>query len=105
MIKKYKHLSQKRLVRVRSAVMNTERKYKLAVHKTNKYLYAQVVELVSGKTLFSVGGKSPTEVGKTISQKAVKGKIKKVVFDRGKSRYHGKVKLLAETAREGGLEF
>ena len=105
MIKKYKHSYQQRAIRTRAAVAATNLEHKLTVHKTNKYIYAQVVELDTGRTLCGTWGKSPTEVGKAIAQMAKTAKIKKVVFDRGRNRYHGNVKLLADAAREGGLEF
>jgi len=105
MIKRYKQISKKRAVAVKSALSSTKRDYRLVVHKSNKYIYAQMLKLATGQTLFGVGAKKATEVGKMIAQKAKAAKISEVVFDRGKNRYHGKIKLLADAAREGGLKF
>ncbi len=79
------------------------------------YLYAQVIDDESGKTLFSISSKgmkkggvgfeSARELGKTLAKSVIAGNIKKVVFDRGGYMYTGKVRALADGAREGGLEF
>ena len=105
MIKRYKHIKQKRAAAVRAAIAGTKRKYKLVVHRSNKYIYAQMVKLATGQTLFGVKTKTASEAGKLMAQKAKTAKISEVAFDRGKNQYHGKVKLLAEAAREGGLKF
>lgn len=88
---------------------------KLSVFRSSKHIYASLVEAQTGKTLFSVsdknvGGKvTKTEkakvVGKQFAEKALKNKVKKIVFDRAGYLYHGRVRALAEAAREGGLEF
>jgi len=77
----------------------------LVVRRSNKYMYAQVVHLQTGKTLFGVRSVKPGEAGELIAKQAKAKKIVEVVFDRGSRRYHGNVKLLAEAAREGGLKF
>lgn len=108
----------KRHRRVRKRVVGTAERPRLAVYRSNKHIYAQIVddgkaqilmaasdlELekgADGKTKAEVAG----EVGKIIAKKARAKKIGKVVFDRGGRLYHGRVKALADGAREGGLEF
>lgn len=88
---------------------------RLSVFRSSKHIYASLVNSEEGKTLFSVSdkdlGKDITkaekakEVGKQFAEKAIKNKVKKIVFDRSGYLYHGRVKALAEGAREGGLEF
>ena len=90
---------------VRSAIANTKRQYKLVVHKSNKYIYAQIVKLATGQTILGVRAKTAVQAGTLVAQKAKAAKIVDVVFDRGKKRYHGNVKLFAETARQGGMKF
>lgn len=90
---------------MRGALRDTGRDYRLIVHKSNKYIYAQILKLSTGETLFGAGSKSPVEVGKLVAQKAKTAKVSEVVFDRGRKRYHGSIKLLADAAREGGLKF
>ncbi len=76
---------------------------RLVVRKSNKYIYAQLLE-PSGKTLATARGKNPEEVGANIGKKAEEKNVKSVVFDRGNHRYHGQVKLLAEAVRKAGLQ-
>lgn len=98
---------------------------RLSVFRSNKYIYAQVIDDEKGKTLVSASDqklatqktqkktrdteKSKMErarlIGRLLAEKALKKDIKKVYFDRGKFKYHGRVKALAEGAKEGGLEF
>ncbi len=88
-------------------------KLRLTVFRSNKHLYAQIVDDGERKTLVSAGDQKlkgtktekAKEVGKLLAQKASEKKIKEVVFDRGRFKYHGRVKALAEGAREGGLKF
>jgi large subunit ribosomal protein L18 len=101
--------------RIRSRVSGTAQKPRLSVFRSNKYIYAQLIDDVSGKTLVSTSSRaltdkvnkvdSSTEVGKTLAQKALSSGITEVVFDRGGYLYHGRVKALADGAREGGLKF
>lgn len=100
--------------RIRSRVFGTADKPRLAVFRSNKYVYAQIVDDSKGKTLFSVSSlkmkkpaslESAKEVGQSIAKLAVAGGVKKAVFDRGGFLYTGKIKALADAAREGGLEF
>jgi len=103
--------------RIRKVVSGTETKPRLAVFRSNKEIYAQVVDDVSGKTLAAASSRdkgikakgTKTEiaalVGKAVAEKAVKAGIESISFDRGGYLYHGRVKSLAEGARDGGLKF
>ncbi|WP_299102656.1 50S ribosomal protein L18 [uncultured Winogradskyella sp.] len=104
--------------RIRKVVSGTETKPRLAVFRSNKEIYAQVVDDVSGNTLAaassrdkdiakSKGNKSEiaTLVGKSVAEKAMKAGVETISFDRGGYLYHGRVKSLAEGAREAGLKF
>lgn len=101
--------------RVRAKISGTSERPRLAVYKSLKSIYAQVIDDVAGKTLASAklselkaakntieGAK---EVGKLVAKKCIALKISVVTYDRAGYRYHGKVKALAEGAREGGLQF
>ncbi|GGD29831.1 50S ribosomal protein L18 [Hyunsoonleella pacifica] len=104
--------------RIRKVVSGTEAKPRLAVYRSNKEIYAQIVDDVSGKTLSAASSRDKdiakakgnktevaTLVGKSIAEKALKAGIETISFDRGGYLYHGRVKSLAEGAREGGLKF
>lgn len=89
---------------------------RLAAVVSNKYIYAQVIDDAAGKTLASAsslakGGKTTKSldaakaVGELVAKNAIKAGVKKVVFDRGGRRFHGRVKALADAARAAGLEF
>lgn len=78
---------------------------RLTVFRSNKYIYAQVIDDIKRATVACAQGKNPAEVGKLVAQRAVKAGVKKIAFDRGRYRYHGQVKILADGAREGGLAF
>lgn len=87
----------------------------LSVFRSSKHIYATLVDPKSGLVVFGVSDKGlkvkgtkvekAKEVGKIFAEKASKNKVKKIVFDRGGYLYHGRVKALAEGAREGGLDF
>ncbi|MFK7781723.1 50S ribosomal protein L18 [Psychroserpens sp.] len=104
--------------RIRKVVSGTEARPRLAVYRSNKEIYAQVVDDVTGKTLAAAssrdkditsakGTKSEIAalVGKAVAEKSIKAGINTISFDRGGYQYHGRVKSLAEGAREGGLKF
>lgn len=106
--------------RVRKTVRLAKDRPRLSVFRSNKFIYAQIIDDARGKTLASftekelskeqlAKSKSKEEkaslVGEEIAKLAKKAKITKVVFDRGGYKYHGRVKALAEGARKGGLEF
>jgi len=108
----------KRLIRhkrVRAKVAGETSKPRLCVFRSNQYIYAQLVDDATGKTILAVNdsdlkGKdkkadSSKKLGKALAEKALEKKISEVVFDRGGYKYHGRVKALAEGAREGGLKF
>lgn len=106
---------ERRAMRVRSRMTGTNDRPRLSVFRSNKHITAQLIDDVRGVTLVSVqntkkdakGTKSEkaASVGTRIAEKALKKGIKKVVFDRGSYRYHGRVAKLADAARKAGLEF
>ena len=109
-------LRKRRHMRIRASLSGSAECPRLNVFKSNKGIYVQVIDDNKGITLASSssialklpnGGniEAAALVGKDIAQKCTKAKIKKVVFDRGGNLYHGRVKALAEAARENGLEF
>jgi large subunit ribosomal protein L18 len=106
-------LRQRRHVRVRAKVSGTAERPRLVVFRSHKHIYAQLVNDVTGRTLMSVSdaglegkkGEKSTAVGKLVAEKAKAAGITMVVFDRAGYRYHGRVKAVADGAREGGLEF
>ena len=110
--------------RVRAKIKGTAKVPRLCVFRSNKHIYAQLIDDEKGKTLISASdldtkllkttkskkdfkGKAAVayRVGQILAQKALEKKFEKVVFDRGGYKYHGRVKALAEGAREGGLKF
>jgi large subunit ribosomal protein L18 len=106
--------------RCRAKIFGTTKCPRLCVFRSLNHIYAQLIDDEKGKTILSSSdlelAKSKTkiqkkkldiskEVGKLIAQKAIEKKIEKVIFDRGGYKYHGRVKALAEGAREGGLKF
>jgi large subunit ribosomal protein L18 len=103
--------------RIRKNVFGSADRPRLSVFRSNKEIYAQIIDDVEGKTLASASsaknkaakGKNKTDaasvVGKELAEKAIKAGVKQVVFDRNGYQYHGRVKSLAEGAREGGLNF
>ncbi len=104
--------------RIRKKISGTSQRPRLAVHFSNKNVYAQVIDDESGKTLLSASTKekgsktapaanidSASGIGKLIAERAKAAKIESVVFDRGGYIFHGKVKALADAARENGLQF
>ena len=109
-------LFERRRRRVRTALRSRSGdKPRLSVHRTGKHIYAQIIDDAEGKTVAAastLGGKSSganvdaaSKVGKDIAAAAKKAGVTSVVFDRGGFLYHGRVKALADAAREGGLEF
>ena len=109
--------------RIRKKIAGTAERPRLNVYRSVNHIYAQVIDDSKGATIVSAasvekgngakGGKRPTggnlasakEIGKLIAERAQQKGIKKVVFDRGGYLYHGRVKALADAAREAGLEF
>lgn len=101
--------------RIRATVSGTAARPRLSVYRSNTHIYAQLIDDTRGHTLVQassregVEGDSPVEVGRAVgrrlAEKAKAAGIEAVVFDRNGYRYHGRVKALAEGAREGGLQF
>lgn len=105
-----------RKARVRAKIKGTSERPRLSVFKSNKFIYAQLIDDSKGVTIVGVSEKHLKEkfskkiekakaIGVLLAEKAKTKKIKKVVFDRGSYAYHGRVSAIAEGAREGGLEF
>lgn len=78
---------------------------RLSVFRSNQFIYAQVIDDKQGRTVAMAKGKLPKEVGANVAAASVAAGVKRVVFDRGSYRYLGRVRMLAEAARSGGLEF
>lgn len=110
----------KRHYRIRNKVNGTAQQPRLAVFRSNKHIYAQIIDDVAGNTLVAASTMeseissaleqtsnvaAAAAVGKAIAKKAMDKGITEVVFDRGGYVYHGKVKALADAAREAGLQF
>ena len=111
----------KKQARIRKKIAGTPERPRLAVFRSAKHAYAQIIDDSTGKTLVSVStlskdlrenvkqAKTPIErfkmIGVAAAKKALEKNIKEVVFDRGGHLYHGRVKALADGAREGGLKF
>ena len=106
--------------RIRKRVSGTADRPRLAVHFSGRHVYAQVIDDDAGRTLAAAGtteealaskGKasansaSAQKVGKAVAERLLAKNVAKVIFDRGGFQYHGKVKALADAAREGGLQF
>lgn len=109
-----KQLRIKRHYKIRKRVIGTKDKPRLAVFRSGQHIYAQIINDSESKTLVAESdfkldkmqkSKKAYEVGKKLAERALKIKIKKVVFDRGGFLYHGRVAELGKGAREGGLEF
>src|SRR5690242_15381355 len=110
-----KGTKQQRKLRISGNLTGTETKPRLSVFRSNVAIYAQIIDDTHKKTLLGVSEKNAeikgtkTEkakaLGKLLAEKAKQQKITKVVFDKGSYKYHGRVRALADGAREGGLEF
>ena len=100
--------------KIRAKVSGTEMRPRLSVYKSNQFIYAQVIDDVSGKTLASASDMKLTEgtktaraqkVGESIAAEAKKKNISMVIFDRNGFKYTGRIKALADEARKAGLQF
>ena len=113
MIQSKKDSRQRVRYTIRKKVSGTSERPRLAIFRSNKDIYAQVIDDVNGNTLASASSKEAkgtkteqaTVVGKLIADNAKKAGVETVVFDRGGFLYHGRVKALADSAREAGLKF
>jgi large subunit ribosomal protein L18 len=107
-----KSKKQARLTRVRASLRSSGRP-RLTVLRSNKHIWAQLIDDATGTTVVSASSKAlkgtkterSSAVGQTIAKDALAKKVKKIVFDRGSYKFHGRVKALAEAARAAGLEF
>lgn len=114
-----KEKKERRHRRVRAKIKGTSERPRLSIFRSNRHLWAQLIDDTRGNTLVSANSKesagkqkksSPSlkkaeDLGRTIAERALKKKIGKAVFDRGGYKYHGLVKAVAEGARKGGLKF
>lgn len=103
--------------RIRRKVSGTSERPRLAVHTSNQHIYAQVIDDAAGRTLAAASTldksfekaasnvESARKVGQLVAERAKAANVANVVFDRGGHLYHGKIKALADAAREGGLQF
>jgi large subunit ribosomal protein L18 len=104
--------------RIRAKIRGTSQRPRLAVYRSLNHIYAQVIDDLDGKTIASASSNEKNapvknggnvagakEIGKIVAQRAIEKGVKQVVFDRGGYLYHGRVKALADGAREAGLEF
>jgi len=108
---------RRRHYRVRRRIHGTAGRPRLSVYRSNRYVYVQIIDDAAGRTLASASSQEPglrdrkltvdtaAEVGKLIGSRAKQAGITAVLFDRGGFLYHGRIKALAEAAREEGLEF
>ncbi|MDG2492670.1 MAG: 50S ribosomal protein L18 [Flavobacteriaceae bacterium] len=104
-------------MRIRKTVSGTSAAPRLSVYRSNKEIYAQLIDDTTGKTIVAASSRdkeienkdnksnTAVAVGKLVAEKALKAGVTKVTFDRGGYLYHGRVKSLAEGAREAGLKF
>jgi len=108
---------RRRHLRVRKTVHGSAEKPRLAVFRSNRYIYVQVIDDDAGRTVAAASSReggledrtltvdTAAEIGKLIAARAAEAGVSKIVFDRGGFAYHGRVKAVAEAAREAGLEF
>jgi large subunit ribosomal protein L18 len=116
--RKFKRI--KRHLRIRKKVFGTSERPRLSVFRSEKHIYAQIIDDTKGHTLVSASTLDPDlrariaktynkeaakEVGKLVAQKALSKGISQVVFDRGGFKFHGRIRELADAAREAGLKF
>lgn len=113
------HQRQRRAFRVRNRIKRDSTRPRLAVHRSHKHMYAQIIDDARGHTLVAAstldnaisgesygGNKSAAQaVGKALAERALAAGIKEVAFDRREYKYHGRIAALAEAAREAGLAF
>jgi len=117
----YQDATERRKARVRRAIRSTANgRPRLSVHRSSKHIYAQIIDDARGVTIAAASSlekdlrgslktgadiEAAQAIGKLVAERAVAAGVKDVVFDRGAFIYHGRVKALAEAAREGGLNF
>lgn len=101
--------------KIRTKIFGTKERPRLSVFKSSQYIYAQLIDDTTGKVLVAASDiklksnkkkvEHALEVGKLIAKEALQKKIEKIVFDRGGFLFHGRIKAVADGAREGGLKF
>lgn len=108
---------ERRALRTKGRIVGTPKRPRISVFRSLKYMYAQIIDDVSRKVLVDVSSETKNihkdakkveaafELGKLLAKKAIAKNIERVVFDRKGYRYHGRIKSLADGAREGGLKF
>jgi large subunit ribosomal protein L18 len=109
---------ERRRFRVRNKIHGTAERPRLSVYRSNKHIYAQLINDESGQTLAAAGTngkesaikyggnvKAAAAIGKALAEAAKAKGVTKAAFDRGHYKYHGRIKALADAAREGGLQF
>ena len=104
-LRKRNAIRQRVHTRIRRKMVGTTVRPRLNIYRSLNHIYAQVIDDSQGVTLVSASTVAAKEIGKLIAERAKEKGIKKVVFDRGGYLYHGRVKALADAAREAGLEF
>jgi len=108
--------SERRHKRLRAKVRGTEERPRLSVFRSNRGVYLQLINDLTGRTLVSICSRelkvskqtkveAANELGKALAAKALERNIRQAVFDRGGFKYHGRIKAVADGAREGGLQF
>jgi len=96
---------QKRKLRIIDKNRGTSEKPRLSIYRSNKYIYAQLIDDDKGVTLAQAYGVDASKVGEKLAELGTKKKVSKIIFDRAGYKYHGRVKQVAEAARESGLVF
>lgn len=95
-----------RRAKIRKVIRGTKGTPRLVVFRSNRFLYGQLINDAAGQTMASVNKMTDaTAAGRELAEKALKLKISKIVFDRAGYKFHGRVKALADAAREAGLQF
>ena len=112
--KRLNQIRERRKKRVRSLIRGTASKPRLSVFRSNRYVYAQLIDDSTGKTIVSASSQevkkgdnktgTAKKVGELLAQRAKKSGVSSAVFDRGSYNYHGRVRALAESAREAGMK-
>jgi len=119
MFKNKKSKFIKRQKKVRGLILETKKYPRLSVFRSNKHIYAQIIDDVKGRTISAVSDKMFSLdkknnvgkialaglVGEEVAKRSIKKKISKVIFDKSGYKYHGRVRAVAEGARKGGLKF
>ncbi len=112
-----KEARARRHSRVRRRIRGTSERPRLAVYRSNKYIYAQVIDDIDGRTIAAASSQEPdlrsqrltvetaSKVGELVASRAKEAGVDSVVFDRAGYKFHGRVKALADAARDQGLEF